>query len=192
MKTFKVKMTTETPIIKQYVIGDSPIEEMEATPKCSQCHKQWSNNDTTEFPDDQVVLAWAEFLSPTIFNYGLSGTFQLTEGSVKSDEYPVAVCNSCLKAFQYEPYLNVTCGNCHEKYQGLFPSLSTDQGYKCSASVNEIGIRGEYGSCKYDDEVLKWTHGIIPDSMRHVKNICDKCITTLIEQKVVERNPYYM
>ena len=146
---------------------------------CHKCHKQWDADDKTEFVKGGVKY-WAIFKESRIFTH--MGRQILTSEEIKSDTYPVEVCNTCLKGMTYEQYLSVPCDYCHKLHMDM---MHHSGGVGCSSSVGELGIFGGDGS-DYDQSRLTWVDGVIPDSLRKVREICDGCIKKLLETGIVE------
>lgn len=145
---------------------------------CHKCHKQWDSDDKTEFVKGGVQY-WAIFKDHRIFTY--MGKQVLTSEEIKSDTYPVHVCNQCLKRMTYEKYLSVSCDNCH----GLHMDMHHSGGVHCSSSVGELGIFSGDGS-DYDQDRFTWVNGIMPDYLRKVDLICDNCIKQLLDNDIIE------
>jgi hypothetical protein len=75
--------------------------------------------------------------------------------------------------------LKVCCSWCNAKFKSYHGSET--QGYGCASFVEDDGIRGVYGSLKYDLDFLRYTDGVRPEIIKIGYNICDVCLTVLIE-----------
>ena len=149
---------------------------MESRAICTVCQKGWTEDS---FPEDSDIIAWANFEKDNIFEYGISGSFKLL--SDRKFAEGDLLCNNCLKTFQHEPYLGVTCPVCQKSYQQYF----TNMGFDCSADIMEDHIDCGYGS-KYDSDRIAF----VSERPAHLKLktiICDFCIDKLIEAGVCQK-----
>lgn len=85
----------------------------------------------------------------------------------------------------------IICQVCNSTYKSALPNdmQAFNQGIDCACSVVQEGgqfyIIGGYGSSAYDLMSLKFIKPV-PDGYVNADPICDNCVKSLMDQKIVE------
>src|SRR3989338_7285529 len=95
-------------------------------------------------------------------------------------KYPASVCDVCIDLFSLEDIKSISCDLC----LNTFVDSDCGGGINCAAFVGDNGVFCGYGS-DHDMERYRWMTGGKPDIFRNAKNICDKCLVHLINQKLL-------
>ncbi|AZL89769.1 hypothetical protein QKC54_gp0148 [Megavirus baoshan] len=134
------------------------------------------------------IISWARILNFTTFSYGLSGSFQIIDNVLPSNSG--VMCSECLKSYKFKLLLNVKCDRCCNSFQSITPNSDT-QGNGCASSVMDDCIITHYGS-KYDSESdnIMFTNER-PKEIKYRSNLCDNCITQLINNGVCQKPEYH-
>ena len=145
---------------------------------CYVCKTSTQINSTYNwytYVDTNRVVSWA-----TVQSYKLDGL-----GSIKTEKYPVYICNLCINKFkltEIDPDPATACEVCHKKYLSFHENC--DWGYNCDSAIYDDAIICGVGS-RYDDYELQWTSGERPVEYKNKKIICDSCIDHLINNNIV-------
>ena len=75
----------------------------------------------------------------------------------------------------------ITCVRCENTFEGFAP----EQAYGCASDIHDDMIVGHFGSAVADMTQLKFRPGKRPADLENGQ-ICDPCITTLMEEGVLE------
>lgn len=145
-------------------------------------------NNVRNVINNSDMISWARILNLTTFSYGLSGSFQIIDNVLPSNSG--VICNECLKSYQFKPLLNVKCDRCCNSFQSIVPDSDT-QGSGCASSVMDDCIIAHYGS-EYDSESdnIMFTNER-PREIKYGSNLCDDCITQLINNGICQKPNYY-
>jgi len=91
------------------------------------------------------------------------------------------VCIDCINQLEYKKCLSSICYMCKINYKSVHNG--TLQGNKCSSTVTDEYIIGSYGSYLYDGEKVIYKNRK-PSYLKYGSNVCDSCITKLINDGV--------
>nr|URM62459.1 hypothetical protein [Mimivirus sp.] len=148
------------------------------------------NNNVRNIVDNNNphVISWGTILNSTTFSYGLGGSFQIIDNTLPANSG--VICSECMKSYQFEPLLSVKCDHCHHSFQSIVPDSDT-QGNGCASSVTDDCIIAYYGS-EYDSESdnIMFTNER-PKEIKYGSNLCDNCITQLINNGVCQKPDYH-
>lgn len=159
---------------------------------CHLCNKNWNPDDKRDYPDDKYLGAieriyhWNKFFNGNKYRSSYNRYFR-TDIEVKSNQYPVDVCNECVNKMSSRDMVDVKCDVCDKTFESYFGCF--DQADSCCGHINEFRIRCGYGS-RYDymgsDEDFVWCNGVMPSKLKNKNNICDDCIDVLLENKIIK------
>ena len=133
-------------------------------------------------------IGWVGFSGPNIFSGWLGDTYQIVSDEIIADAGNV-VCDKCLDKYTSIPHLSVECNLCKKRFQATMPGSKT-QGLDCASTVRDHCIYGDYGSRKYDMEIIKFADER-PKNIKYGSSVCDGCITDLIRNGICVRKSYY-
>lgn len=148
--------------------------------ECTLCSIKWNNYP---FPEDAIIHAWAMITEHNTFVLGLQGCFEIVDEEI--DISSGQICPTCLQGITFRE-CTVACDRCHHTFPQCMPD--TNQGDRCASSVTETYIVGCYGSREYDYLKVPFRNKR-PHEILCGWNLCDDCITALIENDICE-SPY--
>lgn len=154
----------QTGIIKKCRKYDEP---------CCLCHKVHEDGNVHLVLSSTVILSFDNEC--------------VVEPPINVNKFPAHICGICLKQFKVTNNTFIQCDLCHNKFKQMYHN----QASKCCSSVNERSITCGYGS-EYDTSTYSWSHGVMPEKYKDVRQLCDNCITTLIEDNVIKFKEHYM
>lgn len=100
-------------------------------------------------------------------------------GKYSADEYSNGyMCKKCFLKRKFHGCKFIECNFCSKKF--LYHNWANN----CASGVNDAHISSGYGS-RYDFNVYMWKSRLRPDKYKHCKTICDSCIDTLVDEKII-------
>lgn len=146
-------------------------EEFEVYLVCDICnsksHEEGKLNWGTFIDNSRFVTRSHHFVTKTPIDLAYSGA---------------TVCPDCLSRIPHSIEMNVECGRCKQKFEELIPNSNLGDG--CAGFIDEKGIYCGYGSNKDFNKYI-WVDNVMPKDLKHVHNICDQCIDSLILQNIL-------
>ena len=167
----------ECPKCKAYYYNDDhPCIESKIIKddKCVLCANKW--DDEKNYTADGDYIPKIECIGENLVFIVFVGLFKIISEKIIVSQG--IICNTCLKKYTYEPYLNVVCNNCRKQFSSIM--CESDTAHGCSATVYDSMIKCNYGS-KYDGDsiIFMGKHNENIDITRSIK-ITDNPVTIYI------------